>query len=177
MNSRTLRKSVRILLLAFIAALVASGLTAIPMKLEIGILNGIMGQGTFMESLWPAMAAWISSVFQGITETHEKYPFMFYTADWLAFAHIVIAIAFVGPLRDPVKNVWVVEFGMIACILIIPLALVFGPIRGIPFFWQLIDCCFGIFGIIPLLVIRVFIRKIMKLEKEAAASPEPLPQT
>ena len=25
--------------------------------------------------------------------------------DWLAFAHVVIAVAFWGPLRDPVKNI------------------------------------------------------------------------
>ena len=33
---------------------------------------------------------------------------------------LVIAIVFIGPLRDPVKNVWVVEFGMIACALVVP---------------------------------------------------------
>jgi hypothetical protein len=57
-----------------------------------------------------------------------------YGTDWLAFAHLVIAIAFLGPLKDPVRNIWVVEFGMIACLLVIPLALICGPIRGIPFY-------------------------------------------
>jgi hypothetical protein len=33
-----------------------------------------------------------------------------------------------------------------------PLALICGPIRGIPFYWQLIDCSFGFFGMIPLLL-------------------------
>ena len=36
---------------------------------------------------------------------------------WLAFAHIVIAIAFVGPPRDPVRNVWVIELALIDFIL------------------------------------------------------------
>jgi hypothetical protein len=35
----------------------------------------------------------------------------------------VIAIAFIGPWRDTVKNIWVIEFGMIACVLVVPFAL------------------------------------------------------
>ena len=59
-------------------------------------------------------------------------PFLGYGTDWLAFGHFVIAIVFIGPLRDPVKTVWVVEFGMIACVLVVPFALVMGGVRGIP---------------------------------------------
>jgi hypothetical protein len=92
---------------------------------------------------------------------------MFYGTDWLAFAHIVIAIAFVGPLRDPVRNIWVVEFGLIACALVIPAALIFGPLRGIPFFWQLIDCSFGVGGFIPLWVTRQQIVRLQTLEKSS----------
>jgi hypothetical protein len=94
----------------------------------------------------------------------QKYPFIFYGTDWLAFAHVVIAVAFWGPLRDPIKNIWVVEFGMIACVMVIPLAMIFGPIRGIPFFWRLADCSFGVFGIIPLWLVRNDIRRIIALE-------------
>jgi hypothetical protein len=39
---------------------------------------------------------------------------------------------------------------MIACALVIPLALICGPIRGIPFWWRLIDCSFGVIGLVPL---------------------------
>jgi hypothetical protein len=64
----------------------------------------------------------------------------------------MLAILFIGPLRDPVKNSWVIEFGMIACLLIIPLAFIAGYIRHIPIFWRIIDCSFGVFGIIPLMI-------------------------
>jgi hypothetical protein len=37
-----------------------------------------------------------------------------------------------GPLRHPVRNIWVVQFGMIACLGVIPLTLIAGPIRGTP---------------------------------------------
>jgi len=82
---------------------------------------------------------------------------------WLAFAHIVIAIAFVGVLTKPVRNIWIVHFGMIACIAILPLAFICGSIRQIPFYWQLIDCSFGVFGIIPLYILHRYIKKLEKL--------------
>jgi hypothetical protein len=32
------------------------------------------------------------------------YPFLAYGTDWLAFVHLVIAVAFVGPFFDPVPD-------------------------------------------------------------------------
>lgn len=170
MPADRLRQRIRFLLIFFVVALIVSGVTAFPLRWEVDILLNLIGPGTWMESLWPAMAEWIATVHQGITKVHENYPFMFYGTDWLAFAHIVIAIAFWGPLKDPVKNIWVVEWGMIACVLVIPLAMICGPVRGIPFFWRLFDCAFGILGIIPLWIVRNDIRQIVELEQ----TPVPL---
>ena len=78
----------------------------------------------------------------------------------LVVSHIVIAITFIGPLRDPVKNAWVVESGIIASILVIPWALIFGPLRGIPFWWRLIDCSFGAGGLVFLLPAHWLIRRM-----------------
>jgi hypothetical protein len=83
------------------------------------------------------------------TATNAHYPFLAYGTDWLAFAHLVIAVAFIGPYFDPIRNKWVITFGLIACVGVIPLALIAGPIRGIPFGWRLIDCSFGVCGAIP----------------------------
>ncbi|WP_395091739.1 hypothetical protein [Armatimonas sp.] len=107
-----------------------------------------------------ALAAWLRTVHTGLVETDTHYPFLAYGTDWLAFAHLVIAMAFIGPWRDPVKNIWVIEFGLIACAMVLPLALIAGPLRGIPFGWRLIDCAFGVFGAIPLWLIR---REIQQL--------------
>lgn len=168
MESQVLRKRVRRLLVFFITALVLSGLTAVPLKWEVDILESLLGEGTVVERAWPALSDWISYVHAVLTEMHENHRFIFYGTDWLAFAHVVIAVAFWGPLKDPVKNVWVVEFGMIACVLVLPLALIFGPIRGIPFFWRLFDCSFGVFGIIPLWLARNSIERITYLESNVA---------
>ena len=90
----------------------------------------------------------------------RNYPFLAYGTDWLAFAHLVIAVAFSGPIKDPVKNLWVVEFGMIACLMVIPLALICGPIRGIPLAWRLLDCSFGVLGLVPLAIVRGMILRL-----------------
>ena len=162
MGNQILKRRVRYILGLFMFALIISGLTAIPIRWEIGVLQRMIGEGTFMEKVYPPMAHWISFVHRGLTDIPEDSSFIYYGMDWLAFGHIVIAIAFLGALRDPVKNVWVIEFGMIACVLVIPVALIAGRIRGIPFFWQLIDCTFGIVGIIPLWLCRRYIIQMAK---------------
>ena len=58
---------------------------------------------------------------------------------------------FIGPLVNPLRNDWVLYAGLLGCGLVLPLALICGPLRGIPFYWRLIDCSFGIFGALPLL--------------------------
>ena len=157
---------VRLLLAFFMFGLVTAGLTAFPLIIEINILERVIGEGSFVETIWPDMSRWISLVHQGLNEVNDKYPFMFYGTDWLGFAHIMIAISFIGPLRDPVRNIWVVEFGMLACLLLIPLALICGPIRGIPFFWTIIDASFGVFGLVPLVIAYRSIKRIMVLEQQ-----------
>jgi hypothetical protein len=75
-------------------------------------------------------------------------------------------VAFWGPLKDPVRNLWVVEFGMLACVLVVPLAMICGPIRGIPFYWRLFDCAFGVFGIMPLWLARRDILRLAELQDQ-----------
>ena len=100
------------------------------------------------------MSHWLAKVQTALTGTKQNFPFLFYGTDWLAFGHFVIAVAFIGTLRDPVRNRWLFLFGMIACVMVIPYALIFGTLRGIPFWWRLIDCSFGVFGIIPVWLCR-----------------------
>jgi hypothetical protein len=164
MDAERIRRRVRYLLVLFTVCLVISGLTAVPLKWEIDVLQATIGEGTWMEQVWAPMAHWISFVHRGLTQTSQEYPFIFYGTDWLAFAHIVIAVAFLGPVRDPVKNLWVVEFGMIACVLVIPMAMIFGPIRGIPFAWRILDCSFGVFGIVLLWLSWGCIQRLIALE-------------
>ncbi len=151
---------IRLLILIFMAGLLVSGATAIPLDTELKFLAyvGAVDNSTGTEQ--SGVKRWISTVRDGIVETNAKYPFIAYGTDWLAFAHFVIAIAFIGPLRDPIKNIWIIEFGIIACILVVPFALIMGNIRGIPLGWRLIDCSFGVLGLIPLIICQ---RQISRL--------------
>jgi hypothetical protein len=155
-TAQQLTKRIRVLIVTFIIFLSLSGITAFPLEWELSIL-------THHSSRMPEfMQHWYQQVYSAIKETNSKYPFMSYGTDWLAFAHIVIATVFIGPLKDPVKNIWVIQFGMIACIMVFPLAFICGSIREIPLYWQLIDCSFGLFGFFPLYSCY---RSILQLEK------------
>jgi len=153
-------KRIRIFLLIFVAGLTISGLTAIPVHQEAAILNQLFGSASQYGKILPGFSIWVDRIYEGIQNGYGNYPFLAYGTDWLAFGHIAIAIAFVGPLRDPIRNIWVIEFGMIACVLVIPWAILFGLIRGIPPFWTMVDMSFGVFGIIPLWLARRDIHSI-----------------
>ncbi len=158
-TARQIRK-VRIWLALFIAGLVLSGLTAFPLQRETGLLNRTFGVAASPSTSEPVLHVWLRRVHEGIVHTNRDYPFMAYGTDWLAFAHLVIAVAFLGPLIDPVRNKWVLVFGVVACLGVVPLALIAGPIRGIPFYWRLIDCSFGVIGVVPLLICLRYVRRI-----------------
>jgi len=150
----------RLLLGLFVVGLVVSGLTAFPLLWELRLLTSWFGERSAMAAAFPGLARWPSYVQEGLEAVGRDYPFLAYGTDWLAFAHLVIAIAFWGPLKDPIRNIWVVEFGMIACLLVIPLSLICGPIRGIPLYWRLLDCSFGVVGLIPLAIARSLILSV-----------------
>ena len=137
----------------FIVGLVLSGLTAFPLQSELGWLVSVLQKSGLREMADSThLLPWVERVNEALTDTNAQYPFLAYGTDWLAFAHLVIAIAFLGPYLDPVRNKWVVTFGLIACAGVVPLALIAGEIRGIPLGWRLIDCSFGLFGAIPLVI-------------------------
>jgi hypothetical protein len=161
MESYRLERRIRWLLVLFIMGLVVSGVTAFPIETELRWLTRVLGA----DAADGGVLRWLVTVRDALIATNRAYPFLAYGTDWLAFAHLVIAVLFVGPLRDPVRNVWVVEWGMIACVAVVPLALVAGPIRGIPFYWRLIDASFGVIGIIPL---WLCLRDIRALEAEGS---------
>ena len=144
--------SYRISLGLFVAGLIISGLTAFPLLRELSLLSRWLGidDPAAYETL-SGIRGWIAFVFFGLQKTYAAFPFVGYGTDWLAFGHLIIALFFIGPWRDPVGNAWVLRVGVVACSAVIPLALICGNIRGIPLGWRLLDCSFGILGAVPLL--------------------------
>ena len=165
-RTRSLR-TIRIWLSVFIVGLVLSGITAFPLQHEIDWLATTL-QGGRIEVAAPGLMYWLQRVRLALHETGRQYPFLAYGTDWLAFAHLVLAVAFIGPLRDPVRNKWVLIFGLIACAGVVPLALIAGQVRGIPLAWRLVDCSFGVVGSLPLLMVRRLICAMVRQDSGRA---------
>ena len=142
-------RRVRWLTALFMVGLVLSGATAIPVETELNYLTPLV-----QEQGDAVVAPWLTRVKGALHETNERHPFIAYGSDWLAFGHFVIALAFLWGWRDPVGCRWLFDFGLLACVLVIPFALLMGALRGIPFWWRLVDCSFGILGALPLCLCR-----------------------
>jgi hypothetical protein len=146
-----LRRRLRGWTLFFIVGLALSGATALPIRsgLEAGVT--LLGEDMSAGGSLPGyVSEWLRVVKDGVRSASEASPFLFYGTDWLAFGHFAIALAFVGALRDPLRNRWLYQFGMMACALVPIWALAFGAIRGIPLWWRGIDSLFGVAGFVPM---------------------------
>jgi hypothetical protein len=131
------------------------------------ILSSFLGIDTNLPPAdYSGLRFWIATVSNGLININEHYQFVLYGTDWLAFAHLIIAVAFIGLYREPVRNKWLIYWGMIACIGVLPLAFICGSIREIPFYWQLIDCSFGVLGIIPLYLLHIWVKKLEKIQMQ-----------
>jgi hypothetical protein len=159
-----LRRRIRLLTALFIVGLVLSGLTAIPLEWEVRWLReNVIGSGPHSTSAVAVLDQWLARIHEALRDTQARHPLLFYGTDWLAFGHFAIALAFVGAWREPVRNRWLFDFGLIACVLVVPYALAFGGLRGVPIWWRLVDCSFGIFGAVPLWLCRRDARKLESL--------------
>lgn len=148
---------IRILTVLFMIVLLLSGVTVFPLISELKFItnSNLFEDGSTID-------IWLVKVLTALEETQKQYPFIFYGFDWLAFAHIVIAFLFIGVYQHPVRNRWIIQWAIITCICILPLAFIAGSLRGIPFFHIVIDCLFGIIGLIPLFFIQNRISKLKK---------------
>jgi hypothetical protein len=153
-----IRARIRAWTLFFIAALFVSGITAIPLKPELDFLVQVFAQGDPPS----ALGAWLLHVHAAIVDVSTRWPFLALGTDWLAFGHIVIGLGFIGLLRDPIRNEWLITWGMLACLLVIPWAWCSGWAHGVPWGWRLIDCSFGGGGMVPLLLIRGYVNELKR---------------
>lgn len=158
-----LRRRLRLWTCFFLLGLIASGLTAIPIQTEFDLLARAWGPSFRGNGGIPDFVSeWLVTAHAGVSRTSAQAPFVWYGTDWLAFGHVAIGLAFIGALKDPVRNRWLYDFGLLACAAVIPWAFVFGWLRGIPLWWQCLDSSFGVFGAIPLWFCR---RWALELEK------------
>ncbi|MFM7022017.1 MAG: hypothetical protein ACKOXB_03500 [Flavobacteriales bacterium] len=171
-------KQIRWLLWFFVVALFLSGLSAFPLVWGSEMLLQTLD---FM-NIHGQLLSFAKEVRRGVKFNDENFSFMAYGTDWLAFGHIMYALLFYGALRNPFKNKWLIHFGMIACVCIVPASFLMGHFRSIPLLWGIVDSSFGIVGFAVLYMVlkrmknitdlrrhlRTFNRKNITQEKPAA---------
>ena len=141
--------------------LFVSGVTIWPWDIElsfaISALQAIAGPEPLIQLL--------QDIQQDMRLLEQSNSFVLYVADWLAFAHLVLAVLFLMALKNPIRNVLVVRFGILCSLSVPVLAITCIPMRGIPLFWILIDSSFALCAI-PL---WIALKDIRKLERETAS--------
>ena len=139
------------------AGLFISGVTVWPAVPELKALVSLVWGDTAVTT---DLHRFILLAIAGLEETKKHYPFMLYAGDWLAFAHIMLALLFAGAIRDPVRNKWIVQCGLMMCAFVPLLAGICNPIRELPGWWFWIDFAFAPGAALPLWIAYSDIRQL-----------------
>lgn len=164
---------IRTCLVIVMLGLFVAGVTAFPLLYEVDLLSRLLvgAEGTLDPGAYSSrLTAWILTVREGLEATYRDYPFIAYGTDWLAFGHLMIMLFFFLPYREPVRYEGVLWVGAWMSLLVLPLAFVCGPIRGIPWWWRLVDCSFGVVCLVPLSIAIREVRKLSRTPADTAAS-------
>ena len=142
--------------------LLVSGITVWPAILEVQFAISLFwGDGPASGELH----GFALEALAALEHMQAETTFMSYAHDWLAFAHIVLAILFTGIIKGPVRNIWVIQCGLIICALVPVLAGICIPLRGLPPVWFLIDFAFAPAPAIPLWLALREVRKAEALSR------------
>lgn len=159
--NRQLLFRIRALLILFIIGLIFSFQMILFVEPEIVWISKTFGTESTLGQFLPAVAQWVEVLELSITDTYAKYPAIAYCMDYLALSQLVIALFIAGAVKDPVKNIWIINAALLSCIIMLPFAYLSGCIRGIPTFLTTVDASFAILGIIPLLIAKYYIKAIV----------------
>ena len=168
LHKRNNVRRAKIMLGVVVFGLLMSGITVWPavpeLKMAVHLVWGdAVPSGTLHDFVLRAII--------GLETVQKDYPFMLYAHDWLAFAHIVLAILFAGAIRDPLRNVWIVQCGLVMCALVPVLAGICIPLRGIPYIWFLFDFAFAPAAAGPLWIALRDIRRAEAALKRHSTAP------
>jgi len=151
MNQETiLRARIKVLTWVFILGLIFSGATAIPLEPELNLLAKFFGVADKSSiEVASGMAHWILRSRSPARHQCE----ISVSGVWNRLAGVRTFCNRSGVHRGiarPGSQRVAFYLCMIACVMIVPYAFIFGGVRGIPVYWRLIDCSFGVFGILPI---------------------------
>ena len=90
---KPIKLRIKLYLWVVIIGLALSGITAFPIETELAYLikGGAVPHGS--------MHHWLYTVYHAVKTTNHTYPYLSYGTDWLAFAHLMLAILFIAWLK------------------------------------------------------------------------------
>ncbi|MBP5220839.1 MAG: hypothetical protein J6034_09120, partial [Bacteroidaceae bacterium] len=89
---RKILKKIRGIIVFFMIALALSGITAFPIETELNTFFSVTGINSESVKDDPEIFKFLHYIKENVTETNQKAPQLAYGCDWLAFAHLVIAL-------------------------------------------------------------------------------------
>ena len=146
----------RIMLAVVALGLFLSGVTIWPWDLELRLVLAALDRLGGPEPL----VELLQSILTDMRRLRAEQSFVLYVADWLAYAHLVLTALFLMAMRDPVRNILVVRFGILCSLTVPILAVTCIPLRGIPLFWIAVDGSFAL-AAVPL---WIALRDLKRLE-------------
>ncbi len=162
-QSAGLLTRIRLCLALLIFGLLVTGLASFPLVRETEALLGLLARSAHFGAGTP-LFEWILRVHLALAASAITAPFLAFRSDALALAYLLSAILFLGPYRDPVRNRWVINFGLIGLLGVLLLAFIAGPIRGVPLFWRFIDAAFDLLCAFPLLLCRHYLGLLDRIQ-------------
>ncbi len=165
-QSSALLTRIRLCIALVMAGLLLSGIASFPLVGESQALLNLLARSAHFSAGTP-LFDWVLRVHLALAANAISAPFLAYLTDGFALAHILFAILFLGPYRSPVRNQWVINFGLICCGGLLLLAFIAGPLRGIPVFWRWIDAAFALACALPLLLCRHYLNILRHLDSTA----------
>src|SRR4051812_44515646 len=107
-----LLRKYRLSLGVFVVGLILSGITAFPLLLEMRFVAARLDiVSSVPPSEYQGLRHWIAWVLQALETNHQRFPFLAYGTDWLAFGHLSIAVFFLRPFAKPLESDWVLRCG------------------------------------------------------------------
>ncbi len=155
-QSSDLLTRIRLCLALLISGLLLSGIATFPLVSESQWLLDHLARTIHFGAGTPGYD-WILRVHLAIAASAIAAPFLAFGTDLLALSQILFAVLFLGPYYDPIRNRWVINFGLIGCIGVLLLAFIAGPLRGIPLFWRCAYASFAIVAAFLLLLCRHYL--------------------
>lgn len=153
----SLLSRIRLVLAIAIVCLILGSLATLAAPHTISVVLSILSR---MEIATPDTShsfRWLQHIQLQLGRDSDLHPMLHFCADLFAFVQLVFALALIGPLRNPIRNQWVIQFGILACCGLIPVALILGPWHGLPMAWRLVSCGAALCGIVTLMLCRHYI--------------------